>query len=269
MLKKIFASIGYQIIPISHDPVLNELINVYRQLLNSSKGIERQNRLAKIASLGHLKDLLQTHQIETVIDVGANIGQFGLSLRKVGFKGKILSFEPMRQARDKLEVVAAAHPPWKVFSNAIGSCYEKKNLTIFKDDSFSSLHAVTKSGRNIFGSYVQNEGEELVQVETLDRITDITLKGEIHGPLMLKTDTQGHDLEVLKGGLQLLMKTSVIMSEAAIKVIYEGAPAFEEVLSFLRKNNFEASGFYPFSNRPENLEMVEFDAFFVRKLTET
>jgi FkbM family methyltransferase len=218
-----------------------------------------------VASAGHLKDLLHIHQIQTVIDAGANIGQFGLSLRKVGFGGTILSFEPMRQARIKLEQVAAQHPPWKVFPAALGSRAEEKRLQIFKDDTFSSFHSISANGTRIFGSYVQAQDEQVAKIETLDRLFIGNMKEDINGPVLLKTDTQGHDLEVLQGGVEFLKKTSVVLTEAAVEVIYEGAPAFTELFHFLKQKGFEASGFYPFSHRPETLAMIEFDAFFVRK----
>lgn len=256
---------GYQILPNSSDPVLQDLLLAFRHLRASSSACERQHRLAKVASAGHLKDLLQIHQIQTVVDVGANIGQFGLALRKVGFEGTILSFEPMRQARAKLEQVAVQHPPWKVFPTALGSRAEKKRLQIFKDDTFSSFHSITADGARIFGSYVQAQAEEVVKIETLDRLFIANMKKEINGPVLLKTDTQGHDLEVLQGSVEFLKQTSVVLTEAAVEVIYEGAPAFTEVFQFLKQKGFEASGFYPFSHRPETLAMIEFDAFFVRK----
>jgi FkbM family methyltransferase len=265
ILQKIFDTFGYQVVPKSQDPVLQELLFVYRQLRTGSSACDRQHQLAKVASLGHLGDLLHAHQIQTVFDVGANIGQFGLSLRKLGFKGKIVSFEPMEQARGKLEEVAAEYPPWSVFSSALGSRSEEQILQIFKDDTFSSLHPITESGKKAFGSYVRAQGTQMVKIETLDGLLHGQLEPEKHGAIMIKTDTQGHDLEVLKGGVELLKKASVVMTEAAMEVIYEEAPSFTEILAFLRQKGFKASGFYPFSHRPDSLAMIEFDAFFVRK----
>jgi len=264
ILHKIFETCGYQITPKSRDPILKELLLVYRQLKTSSSSFDRQNQLTKVASLAHLRALLQRYQIQTVIDVGANIGQFGMSLRNLGFRGKILSFEPMKQAREKLKKVSDKSPPWKVFAEALGSRQEEKILQIFKDDSFSSLYPITESGKKTFGSYVQTEGAQVVKIETLD----LLLKKEIsteQGAILLKTDTQGHDLEVLKGGGELLKRANVVMTEASAEVIYEGAPFFAEVLKYLEKNGFEPSGFYPISNRLDTLAMIEFDAFFVRK----
>lgn len=264
-LLKVFESFGYYILPKSSDPVLQELLLVYRQLRTSASAIQWQHRLAKVASLGHLKNLLHIHQIQTVVDVGANIGQFGLSLRKAGFKGIILSFEPMHKARSRLESVAVKNPPWKVFPIALGSKAEKKKLQIFNDDTFSSLYSVTAEGKKIFGPYVEAHAEEVVKIETLDRLFLASLNHEIQGPVLLKTDTQGHDLEVLQGGVEFLKKTSAVLTEAAVEVIYEGAPAFTEILQFLEHNEFEASGFYPISHRSESLTMIEFDAFYVKK----
>lgn len=266
ILKHLLGKAGFTAVHQTDDVVLREMLEAYGELRLKPGAKEAwQHRLAAVAAFGHLRDLLGLHQIHTVIDVGANLGQFGLRLRKCGFQGTILSFEPMRQARTKLEQVAVQHPPWKVFPIALGSRAEEKKLQIFKDDTFSSLHAVNQAGKKIFGSYVQADAEEVVKVETLDRLIEQGLGKEVHGPVLLKTDTQGHDLEALRGGVQLLRQVNVVLTEAAVEVIYEGAPDFIEILVFLRQQGFEASGFYPFSHRPETLAMVEFDAFFVRK----
>ena len=266
LLRKIFNQIGLVPLHQSKDPILQDLLAAYGELrLKPGARGYWQHRLASVAALGHLRDLLQVHRVGTVVDVGANLGQFGLRLRKSGFQGTILSIEPMRQARAKLEQVAALHPPWRVFPNALGSRAEEKKLQIFKDDTFSSLHSVTAEGKRIFGSYVEAQAEEVVKIETLDRLLLGNLRQGIQGPVLLKTDTQGHDLEVLQGGVEFLKQTSVVLTEAAVEVIYEGAPVFTEILQFLKEKGFEASGFYPFSHRPETLAMIEFDAFFVRK----
>src|SRR5690242_4934261 len=78
-----------------------------------------------------LKQVLETLAINCVLDVGANRGQFGMLLRRIGYRGWILSFEPVRSNYQILEKVAARHGPWRVFPHALGvtKCVSEINVT--------------------------------------------------------------------------------------------------------------------------------------------
>lgn len=268
ILKKILGLAGYAPVPISKDPVLHDLLEAYGQIrLRPKDKAFWQHRLSETAAICHLRDLLQSHSIGTVLDIGANVGQFGLRLRKLGFRGEIFSFEPMEQARQTLSAVAEQNGPWSVFPFALGSLARDAELQIFADDSFSSLHQTRKGGNEVFGAMLQTARKEKIRVETLDGMAAKLFPNGLDKGLMIKTDTQGHDLQVLQGGLQTLSQARVILTEAAAETIYQDAPQFTDMVGFLEKQGFVPSGFYPFSHRPESLAMIEFDAFFVRKST--
>lgn len=244
---------------------MGELLQAYRELrLAAPTGLHWQQRLARVAALGHLRNLLRELRVECVIDIGANTGQFGRALRQIGFHGRIISFEPMDHARRELEASAANDTSWEVLPLALGATSETKTLKVFSDDTFSSLHSIKKTGAQIFGDYVRVAQNQDVLVERLDAIWPRLFLERKPGVILLKTDTQGHDLEVLHGAELSLAKVVAVLTEAAIEPIYEDAPGLGDVTMYLEERGFRASGFYPLSHRPESLSMIELDAFFVR-----
>lgn len=265
LLRKLLMRGGQTLVPSTMDPVLLELLQAYRELrLRSGDAAYWQHRLSRVAAMGHLRDLLAKHRIGCVLDVGANTGQFAQSLRKLGYQGRIVSFEPMDQARAQLERAASSDPRWEVLPVALGREHAELNLQIFADDTFSSLHDMRGEASSIFGCYVEKVGSQRVQVERLDDLWPRLFHSNKEGPVLLKTDTQGHDLEVLQGAERSLQRVAAVLSEASVERIYENSPTLAELAAYLEMQGFRASGYYPFSHRRESLAMIELDAFFVR-----
>lgn len=264
-LHSLLAKAGRSLLPATSDPVLMDLLAAYRELrLRPDSAAYWQHRLSRTASLGHLRDLLRLHRIGCVIDVGANTGQFGQALRRVGFRGRIVSFEPMDQARRVLERVASIDGSWEVVPAALGRERDECELQVFSDDTFSSLHPTTSGAKSLFPEFLDRVASQKVRVERLDDLWSGLFRGHPECPVLLKTDTQGHDLEVLHGAGESLREVSVVLSEASIERIYEDSPTLAELAAHLEARGFRASGYYPFSHRQESLAMIELDAFFVR-----
>lgn len=265
LLMQAVAAMGQRLMPETKDPVLRDLLDTYAELrLRTKDAAYWQHRLCRVGAMGHLRDLLEKHKIECVLDVGANAGQFGKSLRKLGYTGRIISFEPMDRARSELERVASVDPNWEVFALALGRERAELQLQIFADDTFSSLHDLRGEASAVFGEYVAKTGAQSVRVERLDDLWSRLFGGRSASPVLLKSDTQGHDLEVLQGAEQSLRQVAAVLSEASIERIYENSPTLAELADYLERRGFRASGYYPFSHRADSLAMVELDAFFVR-----
>ena len=245
--------------------MLQELLRSYGELrLRPGDAEYWQHRLSKVAALGHLRDLLNKYKIGCVLDIGANAGQFAQSLRHLGYAGRIISFEPMDKARTELERAAARDPGWEVLPWALGGEYAELQLQIFTDDTFSSFHDLRGEASAIFGQYVEKTGSQRVVVERLDDLWPSLFDGRASCPVLLKTDTQGHDLEVLKGAERSLANVASVLTEASIERIYENSPTLAQLAAYLEDQGFRTSGFYPFSCRRKSLALVELDAFFVR-----
>ncbi len=86
-----------------------------------------------------IKTLLDRYQINVVIDVGANEGQFASELRRMGYQGKIISFEPIASVFEKLKKVASTDRDWDVYNLALGQKNSQQTLNKAGDTDFSTL----------------------------------------------------------------------------------------------------------------------------------
>lgn len=145
--------------------------------------------------LRRFQEAMRRQSVTTVLDVGANTGQFGQRLRINGFEGHIYSFEPLSDAHAKLTTVARRDPLWTVAPRcAVGSAGGIAYINIAANSQSSSI--LPMLGRHSAGdprsSYI---GKEAVQVITLDDFLE-TLPNV---NMALKIDTQGYEAHVLAG----------------------------------------------------------------------
>jgi len=264
-LKVLARRCGFDAVRHSDDPVLQEVLSAYRMLrMAPDEALLWEDRLPQPASSSHLRNLLREQAIDLVIDVGANVGQFAGRVRRLGYSGDILSFEPLSSARARLESEAAGDPGWTVRPEALGSRRGRGELEIYADATFSSLHAINEAGRRRFGRMVSSIGRETVEVVPLDSfLGTVPLRGRSR--ILLKTDTQGNDLEVLAGAAETLKVTRAVMSEASAMPIYENTPRLADLMLAMERAGFVPSGLFPTGHQPPpSLALVELDCFFVR-----
>ena len=211
----------------------------------------------------HLKMLLPRYRIDTVIDVGANVGQFASAVRGLSPNVYIHSVEPNPDVYKTLEAQAASDKRWLTYECALGRSRGKVILNVTAASDFSSCLSVNEFGTKRFNEGVEITGAVEVDLKTLDEMVD-GIPPEVAGTrLLLKLDTQGFDMEVLLGAVEALKNVQVIITEASLQPIYAGAKLFPEVLEFMATNGFTLSGFFPVS-RSENLAIIESDCVFVR-----
>lgn len=87
-----------------------------------------------------LGSMLKAHEVNLVFDIGANAGQFAQSLRELGYRGRIVSFEPQSEAREQLERAASVDPLWEVAPKAaIGAEDGEIELNLAANSISSSL----------------------------------------------------------------------------------------------------------------------------------
>lgn len=211
----------------------------------------------------HLKMLLPRYRIDTVIDVGANVGQFATAVRGLSPDVYIHSVEPNPVVYKTLAAKAASDKRMLAHGCALGRSRGKVMLNITAASDFSSCLSVNEFGTKRFKDSVEITSAVEVDLKTLDELMD-SLSAEAAGArLLLKLDTQGFDMEVLLGAAEVLKNVHVVVTEASLQPIYAGTKLFPEVLEFMATNGFALSGFFPVS-RSDDLRIIESDCVFVR-----
>jgi FkbM family methyltransferase len=172
---------------------------------------------------------LNREDVDFVIDVGGNRGQFGLELRSHGYKGRLMSFEPLAAPYQALERVAAADGRWQTRRQALGRSAGEITLNVFADDRFSSANVMKEA-------HTEQVGCETVKLGTLDAAWDSLEIGQ--GRVFLKIDTQGFEEDVLAGAEGCLEQLCGVQLEVAWRPIYENQWKAEAAISYLDRFGF-------------------------------
>lgn len=212
---------------------------------------------------GHLRVALDRLRPDCVIDVGANAGQFGLRLRNLGYRGWIVSFEPVRETFDRLADLASGDPRWRVHRLALGSSAESRPIYVASMREFSSFREPTPFSLERFRGESEVQHPEDVRVVTLDECQAECLNGIPSSRLFLKVDTQGWDLEVLRGASRILGRCDGLQLELSLIPIYRGVPTYLETLAYANRHGFAATGFFAIT-RDESYRLIEMDCVLVR-----
>lgn len=208
----------------------------------------------------HLRKLFTHLQINCVLDVGANQGQYGRFLRQSGYQGWIISFEPAPADFQVLAERAAADPRWYAHRLALGEENGTRPMHLVDADSlFNSFLAPTAFLRS-YG--MQSDSRLEVPVWRLDAILADVIAPVPHPRIYLKSDTQGYDLQVIEGARDVLSSVLALQVEVAFQLLYEGMTPFTEVLTTLTNKGFDITGFFPIAIDDE-LRLVEADCVMV------
>lgn len=205
--------------------------------------------------------VLRNRRVNCVLDVGAHAGSYAGQLRQAGYKGEIVSFEPVERSFRELSALAEKDPRWRAHRLALGSTPGEGRLHVTREPNFSTFLQPNRFSLAWYaGSVVEHD--EVVEVQRLDAIFDEVTAHIPQPRALLKTDTQGFDLEVIKGARGCLDRIVAMQVELSVRAIYEGAPGWVEVLSSLEELGFHPAHFST-ANRDANFGVVEFDCILV------
>lgn len=223
-------------------------------------------RLGRLPLEEHLSKLFATYAMDCVIDVGANTGQFRDLLRDgVGYRGPILSFEPVSAYFAALQKRAASDPAWRLWPWALGSRSEIKAITLLSSPGLPSLltpdldamsKLLPRSGTTVTGT-------EEVTVRRLDEVFAQVTAGLSFSHVFLKLDTQGYDMEVIAGAGSALAAVTALQTELSIVPLYRGMSDYRDALQLLNERGFAISGMFPVTH-DRALRLLEMDCVMVR-----
>ncbi len=212
----------------------------------------------------HLALLLRDLGIDLVLDVGANIGQFGQHLRGLGFRGRIVSFEPLAAAHATLSAAAAADPLWEVAPRtAIGAEDGEITINVAGNSASSSILGMLDRHREVApeSTYV---GQETVPLRRLDAAA----AGHIGAArrTWLKIDTQGYEAQVLDGAPDLLASVRAVQCEVSFVPLYDGQPLFDAICTRMAAAGLAVWAVWPGFVDPASGRLLQADMVFARDL---
>jgi FkbM family methyltransferase len=205
--------------------------------------------------------LLQSASINTVLDVGANSGQYAQRLRDWGYQGKIVSFEPLSSAFAQLQKRAAGDALWQIERCALGDREEVSSINVSGASASSSLLDMLPRHTEI-APHTGYIGREEVAVHTLDSLFErYFVTGD---RVFLKIDTQGFTSRVLEGASGSLDRVQGLEVELSGVPLYAGEPLIHEVLSLLYRKGFAVYSLEPEMFDDVSWQQVQMNGLFQR-----
>jgi FkbM family methyltransferase len=202
---------------------------------------------------------------DLVLDVGANIGQYGLEMRELGYGKEIISFEPLQTAFLQLKKCSVQDPNWTAHHYALGNSNFETSINV-------SSHLASSSLLDFNEEYLaQNEGfanltKENIQVKRLDGIFSDLKKSNQTRSILLKLDTQGFEMDVLKGASGVIAEISGIQIETSIRELYQNETLFVEMLSYLKSLGFEIFTLEPYYYDPNTTQLLQVEVYLLRNI---
>jgi FkbM family methyltransferase len=205
--------------------------------------------------------LLRHHGVDLVLDVGAAIGKYGIELRRFGYNGRIVSFEPLDGSFAALAKEAEGDPSWTAVNCAVGDSNRTSVIHIAGNNDSSSLLEMLDRHSDV-APHARYVGSQEVDVRTLDDLT--TDLFDVATVPFLKIDTQGFERAVLDGAVETLPRLRGVQLEMSLAPLYEGGMLMDEAIQRLLAAGFELQGLELGLRDPRTQQLLQADGIFFR-----
>lgn len=207
--------------------------------------------------------ILHTFGFTKVIDVGANTGQFAESLIDFGYRGNIISFEPVPQAYEILKKRSLKYKNWEIAERcAVGNFNGKIDINISDNSLFSSIKNIREDYAE-YNKHAKSGRTENVKMIKLDSVISEYLNDE--DKTFLKIDTQGFEKEVLEGAEMFIKKVHGIKIEIPLMPIYQDVKwGAKDIFNYFYENGFECLSLQPVAVNNKTGIVHEVDGIFIK-----
>lgn len=188
----------------------------------------------------HTRVLRNLGPVRTVVDVGANRGQFALVARNCFPGAIIISFEPLPRPAAIYRAVFAVDDRARLVEAAIGPEPGEAVIHLSARDDSSSLLPITVLQNALFPGTAET-GTAIIQVT---RLSDAMLAEDLAAPALLKLDVQGFEFQALAGCESLLDRFIWVYVECSFVELYAGQALADAVIAWLRERGFSLRGVY-------------------------
>lgn len=239
------------------------MIKLLTKRLIRNLGFELRRYAPPTSDMARMIRLLDYHNIDLVLDIGANVGQYASLLREGGFSGKIVSFEPISSAHSKLLSLSRNDPMWEIAPQmAIGNDDGSVEINISSNSYSSSI-------LDLLDSHLRSApdaafcNKETVRLSRLDTIAAQYINQSRN--TFLKIDVQGYERQVIEGAKQILSELKGIQLELSLVPLYKDQPLYLEMVKLIEDLGFELYAYVPGFTDLQSGRMLQMDGIFFRK----
>lgn len=212
----------------------------------------------------YLAEQLVLWNVDTVLDVGANNGQFAELLISQGYSKNIISFEPTMAAHKVLKRKSETQPNWLVFErSAIGDVNGTVEINVSENSVSSSILEINNAHLGVTPS-ARYCSKETVPVYTLDCIFEKLNMNTLNCNYFVKIDTQGYEMNVLRGCSTMTRYISGFKIELSTQQLYNNSCSYTEIIEFMADIGFVLIDITP-GLRHSSGQLLQFDGLFCKK----
>jgi FkbM family methyltransferase len=213
--------------------------------------------------LARRKQLFERHAIDVLLDVGANAGQYATEMRDLGYRGWIVSFEPLASAFRELAEIAKRdrEAKWRAVPIGLGPAAGQATLHVAGNSLSSSLLPM-------LAQHVQSApesavvGTETVTLQTLASALDSCR--DLGTRPFVKIDAQGYERKIVESGGDALERVVGLQLEMSLVPLYEGESLMTEIITYLETVGFVPMSLEPGYTDPQTGRMLQVDGVFFR-----
>jgi FkbM family methyltransferase len=204
---------------------------------------------------------LRERQIRTILDIGANVGQFAAQIHRVLPDAMIYSFEPLADCYPQLLKNMAEVPAFHAFNFALG---DRNGVERIYCNDYTPSSSLLPADDLLVQSFpfTAHATPQEIQIRRLD---DLVEELALVEPILIKIDVQGMEDKVILGGETVFAKASTLIVETSFVTLYKGQALFDAVYDLLRERGFIYMGIEDIIKNPKDGRVLQCDSLFVRR----
>lgn len=203
---------------------------------------------------------LKTLNLQTVLDIGANVGQFAKEIRSKLPQAQIYSFEPVKECFNKLNKNMEGSEKFRSFNFALGDKNQKSEINKSSYTPSSSILEMSEIHKTLF-PHTKDSAPEEIEIKRLDEAArDLKLEKEI----LIKVDVQGFEDKVIAGGTEIFKKARVVLIENSFTELYLGQPLFGDIHDLLKGLGYDYHGSLQEKLDKKTGQILSEDSLFIR-----
>jgi FkbM family methyltransferase len=206
------------------------------------------------------KPWFHNSKIDTVLDIGGNIGQFSKTMRYLLPEAEIYAFEPLTDCFIQIEKLMRGDRKFKAINIGLGD--QDAELTMQKSSYAPSSSFLTMSDKHKI-AFPQTADNQDVKVK-VKRLDDVAKELKLGKNILIKVDVQGYEEMVLKGGIQTFSKATILIMELSFLELYEEQPLFDDIYQEVRKLGFKFMGITAQMPDPHDGLFMDADCIFIK-----